>query len=230
MDIEVTIFDQLCEPFPPQIIHWRVGSDNRPNKRERISKTNIATKGMALAYIDARDAAERLDQVVGPENWQDRYVDAGNGATCCEVGIRVDGEWVWKSDGAGQTNMEGEKGQFSDAFKRACVRWGIGRYLYDVDAPWVPLDEYGKITKEAEKTLAQALQKAADRQQWGDRTHQNLYRLLLSMFESNVHAELELDEFVETQRGTLNTLPAQMKRELRAALERKREALRAVAA
>lgn len=156
---------KLSEPFSPDKIHWRVGAKTKDNK-----------KGMALAYIDARDVMERLDEVCGPENWQRRYVDAGNGRTCCEVGINVLGlfvdfegsetpkrvmdHWVWKSDGAGDTDYEAEKGAFSDAFKRAAVNWGIGRYLYDLDSPWVELEERGKshVIKSSEKAkLARVL-------------------------------------------------------------------------
>ena len=54
------------------------------------------------------------------------------------------GRWVWKSDGAGATDFEGAKGAFSDSFKRAAVHWGIGRYLYDLDAPWVAIEQRGK--------------------------------------------------------------------------------------
>jgi hypothetical protein len=50
--------------------------------------------------------------------------------------------WVRKSDGAGETQVEGEKGAISDALKRAAVKWGIGRYLYDLDSPWVPCETY----------------------------------------------------------------------------------------
>src|SRR5690606_35602811 len=69
----------------------------------------------------------------------DEY-DCVNGRTICKLGINVDGAWVWKSDGAGDTQVEAEKGGISDAFKRAAVKWGIGRYLYDLDAPWVPCE------------------------------------------------------------------------------------------
>lgn len=142
----------LSAPFPPEKIHWRVGSTTQDKKH-----------GMALAYIDARDVMERLDEVCGPMNWQRRYVDAGNGRTCCEVGINIQpamvlknpttGEinpfdqvpqWVWKADGAGDTDVEGDKGAFSDSFKRAAVNWGIGRYLYDLDSPWVELEQKGR--------------------------------------------------------------------------------------
>ncbi len=48
----------------------------------------------------------------------------------CYLSIRCDGEWVTKSDGAGDTNIEAEKGGISDALKRAAQKFGIGRYLY----------------------------------------------------------------------------------------------------
>ncbi len=127
------IIKKLKEPFPKEVVHWRVGAANQDK-----------SKGIALAYVDARDVMKRLDDVVGPENWQNRYPYAG----CCEIGIRISSDyddWIWKSDGAGETNVEGEKGQYSDAFKRAAVRWGIGRYLYYLDAPWVDLDERRRI-------------------------------------------------------------------------------------
>src|SRR5690606_32836115 len=109
---------------------WRVGSTNKEK-----------TRGMALAYIDARDVMKRLDEVVGPENWQDEYHYYGDTAICY-LSIRVNGEWIRKGDGAGDTAVEAEKGRISDAFKRAAVKWGVGRYLYDLDSPWVDLDEY----------------------------------------------------------------------------------------
>lgn len=92
---------------------------------------------MALAYIDARDVMDRLDGVCGPENWQDEYTVSPTGLTICRIGIRVGDQWVWKSDGAGETAVEKQKGGISDALKRAAVHWGIGRYLYRLDSPWV---------------------------------------------------------------------------------------------
>ena len=72
---------------------------------------------------------ERLDLEVGSANWQTRFHEVA-GKSCCELGIKIDGEWVWKADGAGETSIEGEKGGFSDAFKRAGVHWGYARELY----------------------------------------------------------------------------------------------------
>lgn len=160
------MFDRLTAPFPPERVSWRVGSTNGDK-----------TRGMALAYIDARDVMDRLDEVCGPSGWQCRYPHA-NGKTVCEIGIlitrehrtpgagpggctQVDetAEWVWKADGAGDTDYEAEKGALSDAFKRAAVRWGIGRYLYDLDSPWVAVEVRGKtaIIKDEEKPRLAAL-------------------------------------------------------------------------
>lgn len=129
----VDIFEKLALPFSPERVSWRVGS----------TKADKST-GMALAYIDARDVMERLDEVVGPDNWQDRYEIHG-GKTICYLSIRFDpinNEWITKADGAGDSDIEAEKGALSDAFKRVAVKWGIGRYLYDLSSPWVQLDTY----------------------------------------------------------------------------------------
>jgi hypothetical protein len=122
---------QLAAPFPPDVISWRVGST-----------TKDKTKGMALAYIDARDVQDRLDEVFG-FGWQVRNPWSVNGKLACEIGLLFGDQWIWRGDGAGDTDVEAEKGAFSDAFKRAAVRWGIGRYLYDLDSPWVALEQKG---------------------------------------------------------------------------------------
>jgi hypothetical protein len=125
----------LFEPFPPEAVSWRVGST-----------TKDKTRGLALAYIDARDVMNRLDAVCGPGNWSDYYdVDWFPGdqkrmIVTCTLSIRVDGEWVSKSDAAENTDIEAVKGSHSDAFKRAAVKWGVGRYLYDTDSLWVEIE------------------------------------------------------------------------------------------
>ena len=49
----------------------------------------------------------------------------------------MDNEWIWRSDGAGDTQIESDKGAISDSFKRASVLWGLGRGLYDLPSVWV---------------------------------------------------------------------------------------------
>ena len=113
-------------------------------------------KASCVAYIDARDAQDLLDDVVGPGNWATEYYQA-NGLLMCKVGILVDGHWVWKSDTGSESNVEKDKGHASDAFKRACVSWGIGRFLYRLDIQQIPTKEYkGKeypYAKEKDKII-----------------------------------------------------------------------------
>lgn len=145
----MTVFDKLRAPFHPSKISWRVGSVKKDK-----------TAGMALAYLDARDVMERLDEACGPDGWQNDYPHA-NGKTICRIGIKIGDEWVWKANGAGDTQIEAEKGAISDAFKRAAVLWGVGRYLYDVPAPWVDLDEYKRIKTGQQWKLDKALANAS---------------------------------------------------------------------
>lgn len=142
------IFAKLSNPIPPAKVSWRVGNTNKKAEERRTNDKNAkATKGQALAYLDARDVMNRLDEVCGPDKWEDSYVETPKGRLICTIAIKVGDEWVRKSDGAGDTQVEGEKGAISDAFKRAGVKWGIGRYLYDIESPWIALDERGGIAK-----------------------------------------------------------------------------------
>lgn len=118
---------QLAAAFPPESVHWR-------------AQTVSNGKALALAYLDARDVQDRLDAICGPENWQDRYEETPKGRIICTLAVRIAGEWVSKSDGAGDTDVEGDKGALSDALKRAAVKWGIGRYLYSMPNVWVPCE------------------------------------------------------------------------------------------
>jgi len=115
---------------------------------------------MALAYIDARDVMERLDSVMTPVNWQRSYSHA-DAKTICDLSLRIDGEWISKADGAGDSDIEAEKGAISDAFKRAAVNWGIGRYLYDIPSIWVAIDKFGQIEESEKPKLAALLKKHA---------------------------------------------------------------------
>lgn len=143
---------ELRKPFVPEAISWRVGSTNAEK-----------TKGLALAYIDARDVQDRLDDVVGPENWRDEYQEVA-GFLICKLWLKIGGEWIWKCDGAGKTDVEAEKGMVSDSFKRAAVKWGIGRYLYNLDSPWVAIEARGRsyVIAQGEHAKLRALLGKAD--------------------------------------------------------------------
>ena len=85
-----------------------------------------------LVYKDARVDMRILDECFGMMNWK-RQHDEVNGKNYCTVSIRdmATGEWVSKQDVGTPSKTEAEKGEASDAFKRACFNWGIGRELYD---------------------------------------------------------------------------------------------------
>ena len=59
----------------------------------------------------------------------------------CSIGIKIENEWVWKTDGGTETDIEGAKGELSDSFKRAAVKWGIGRFLYDLKVKYIDANE-----------------------------------------------------------------------------------------
>jgi hypothetical protein len=130
----------LAAPFPPESVHWRAQTVT-----ERAGKHSA----LALAYLDARDVQDRLDSVCGPENWEDSYIETPKGRIIGTIRVRIGDDWISKSDGAGDTDVEGEKGALSDAMKRAAVKWGIGRYLYSLPNVWVPCEvgNNGKFRK-----------------------------------------------------------------------------------
>lgn len=127
----------LLKPFPAEAIDWRVGATNADK-----------SKGIALAYLQARPVMDRLDEVVGQENWQDAYTPihgaSGLAGFICGLSLKISGEWVTKTDGSDTSDVEPIKGGFSDSFKRAAVKWGVGRYLYDLPTIWEALEPKGK--------------------------------------------------------------------------------------
>lgn len=130
-------WDKLKQPFKSEQVRWRVGKITKDKK-----------KGMALAYVDARDVQDRLDEAVGVDNWSTRYEYHDKTCLCY---LTING--VTKADGSGDTAVEAEKGAISKAFVRAASAWGIGRYFYNAKNIWVELDEYKKIKKSEESKL-----------------------------------------------------------------------------
>jgi hypothetical protein len=99
---------------------------------------NITANGCSLLlYKTARTDMDLLDEVMGPENWQNEFYELGD-KLFCRLGLRINGEWIWKSDCGIEGNAGEEKSQASDARKRAGFAWGIGRELYR--APFIFLN------------------------------------------------------------------------------------------
>lgn len=110
----------------------------------------ITNKGaVLLLYKTARVDMRILDEVYGAMNWQ-RHHEVINNNLFCTISVwdSEKSQWVSKQDVGTESNAEAEKGQASDAFKRAGFAWGIGRELYD--APFIfiqaPIDKYDRFT------------------------------------------------------------------------------------
>lgn len=147
----------LAEPFPEHEIKWlpkiTTKKDRQSGKRINIEKGGQRVAG-CLAHIDARMVMERLDAIAGPDGWSDRteLVAVGNMvmATCH---LTVAG--VTKSDTGPAMPANDEnaaKEAVSGALKRAAVKFGIGRHLYDLDTRWLPFDGYKVIEPKRQPT------------------------------------------------------------------------------
>src|SRR5271170_4984673 len=105
-------------------------------------------RALAMAYIDARVIQDRLDDVLGGAGWQDEYECLPDGSVVCRLRLRLGDEWVTKMDVGAPSEQPDEgdrrKAAFSDALKRAAVKFGIGRYLYRVGTIWADFDPQKK--------------------------------------------------------------------------------------
>ena len=128
---------RLTEPFPAAAVSWRAGSVSRDKKRAQ-----------ALPYAEPRVYEDRLNDVLGPD-WSCRFKTWGDQRLICELTVRATQE-----DGTVREITRASTGEFdhgdkiaqgtvaeAQAFKRACAKFGLGRYLYDVPITWVEYDE-----------------------------------------------------------------------------------------
>lgn len=153
---EDKIFREFGKPFPACDVSWRFQYLNE----EKLS-------GKVVPFLDARAIANRLDEVVGPYRWKDSYISwhecvmnkKQKTSQLCVISIYDEelGQWIDKTDGAEDSDIEPIKGGLSDAFKRAAVKWNIGRYLYRFDPVWVDAEKQGNshvIAKHEKDRLA----------------------------------------------------------------------------
>lgn len=118
---------RLAAPFYPDEIEWRV------------QQAGFSASGnpycMVIPYITNRAIQARLDEVFGVFGWENAYKPSPDGkGYLCGITVTIGDQRVTKWDGAEYTNIEALKGALSDSMKRAAVHFGIGRYLYKLDA------------------------------------------------------------------------------------------------
>lgn len=107
-----------------------------------VRAQQVTEKGaVLLLYKNARVDMAILDEIFGVFGWQREHFFK-EGKNYCRVSIwdKEKQAWIAKEDVGVKSNTEEEKGEASDAFKRACVNIGIGRELYTAPFIWVPVD------------------------------------------------------------------------------------------
>lgn len=125
-------------------------------------------RALAIAYIDARLVIERLDEVAGMNNWKDEYLPLPGGSVECRLSVRVMGEWITKADVGSESEQPDSgdrmKAAYSDALKRAAVKFGIGRFLYRRPQVWMDYDPVKKQILRPEPRSQQAARTSAPQQ------------------------------------------------------------------
>jgi len=131
------ILEALSEPFPSHEVEFKPGATNREK-----------TKALALAYVDSRPYIQRLNLVC--PDWNDEYqvmMLPDRVVVLCRLtiaGVTRTGDGECLLNGG----EEGERAEpnavttaSAQAFKRACVKFGLGAYLYALPQVWCDYDQ-----------------------------------------------------------------------------------------
>ena len=124
------IYTLLSKPFPASCIKWRAGAT-----------TKDKTKAQALAYADARVYEDRLNEIIAGE-WEVSFRPWSDDKVICDLTILG----ITRSstgESSGDSFSQGTTAE-AQAFKRACSKFGLGRYLYDLPTHWVSYDSQKK--------------------------------------------------------------------------------------
>lgn len=130
----------LRRPFMPEAIRFKVQSTVGAKANPR--------GGVVVAYIDARLVVERLNAVC-PHLWHDEYQPLDAKHLLCR--LTVDG--VTRQDVGEAAGMS--KDLYSDALKRAAVKFGVGVSVYALPQVFLPVGEKGLelVGSEQKKSL-----------------------------------------------------------------------------
>ena len=129
----MNFLEELSKPLSKDDVELRIG--------------NCSNKGFSLLlYKTARTDVKRLNKVCGI-NWKNEHFYDSKGLLCCTISVFDGTQWVDRTDVGVESQTEAEKGSYSDSFKRAGFRWGIGLELYQSPFIWINWE-----TKEAYKT------------------------------------------------------------------------------
>ena len=128
---------KLNIPTPKDEIKYRPGGtfDMKNKNNEVVRHCRM------LAYVDARYVQDKLDEIVGTANWSNKFHRDEKGILFCTITItfeRKDGvvDTISKTDIGTESNVEQQKGEVSDSFKRCAVHYGLARDLYSLPDPF----------------------------------------------------------------------------------------------
>lgn len=118
---------------------------------QQVSESGGKVKAVLLLYKNARVDMDMLDEHFGCLGWQREHTFK-EGKNYCKVSVfdTKTSRWVSKEDVGIESNTEETKGEASDAFKRACVNFGIGRELYTAPSISIELNN-GEASQGATK-------------------------------------------------------------------------------
>lgn len=126
---------KLIDKFEEKDISWKVLQNSWNEGRPYALMT---------PFVNASAIQERLDEVLGWENWKTEYevkqIDGYKYVVCILSCRTKDGEWISKqnvceiSDKKEDNNAPDNpiKSAYSGAFKRVALEFGIGRYLKNI--------------------------------------------------------------------------------------------------
>jgi len=140
---------RLAEPFSPADLKWRSGSTNKGK-----------AKALALAYAEPRVYEDRLNQIC-PGAWEVTFEPWGTNRIICQLTIHG----ITRSSTGEETNTNNNAGTTAEAqaFKRACSKFGLGRYLYDLPPTWKPYDPNTQKLKATPQLPASNVTSSTDR-------------------------------------------------------------------
>lgn len=127
------MFEELKRPLAPEEIEVRVGLFKKGKGFSLLLYKNART--------DARILDEWADKTGG--TWSCKYRMDHNNNPVCAIILRGEFGTIVRED-VGFNDREGDvgaKGAYSDAFKRAGFKFGIGVELYETPFIWVPYTE-----------------------------------------------------------------------------------------
>jgi hypothetical protein len=131
------LLNKLGEPFAKEDIQWRAGATARDKKRAQ-----------ALPYAEPRVYEDRLNEICGGD-WSVAFIPWGETRLICSLtiyGVSRSSTGEFEQDKRNAI-AEGTVAE-AQAFKRACTKFGLGRYLYDLPIMWVDYDEEKSRLKE----------------------------------------------------------------------------------